>query len=134
MTKIHTYSIAENDNNYHSQQKQLELFPTPVAPLPNRPKPQIVSIPGISPKDPCRYRVTVGSKAIASELDVSEASELAGLIQKDGSRSRSSFWSGEASSISRFRCFCCQRSGGSHEFDLQRSPTFSFPKYPFVNP
>jgi hypothetical protein len=58
--------------------RQLELFPLAA----KRQKPQISSIPGTHPLERNRYQVTVGSKAIASELDADDASQLAKLIEK----------------------------------------------------
>lgn len=62
--------------------KQLKLFPIPVAALPSPRKPQVVSIPGVSPKDPYRYQVKLGGKAIASELTADDAAKLANLIKR----------------------------------------------------
>ena len=54
-----------------SEHQQLELFTSPQ-------KPQISSIPGVSPKIRNRYRVTVGERILASNLTISEALEIAG--------------------------------------------------------
>ncbi len=57
---------------------QLELFQLPQ----KRQKPQISSVPGVSAKDPYRYRVMVGGKAIASELTADAAVTLANLLKR----------------------------------------------------
>jgi hypothetical protein len=58
--------------------QQLELFPLP-KPLPKkRRKPQISSVPGVSVKDPFRYRVMVGDRILGEYLAIDEALQLAG--------------------------------------------------------
>lgn len=64
--------------NSPPQGRQLELFP----PAYKSRKPQIESIPGVSPRDRNRYQVVLGGKAICTRLDASDAAQLASLIQK----------------------------------------------------
>ena len=75
MTKI-TKSIAQNSPP-NKRLKKLSIQGEG-----NCQKPQVISIPGTSPKDPYRYRVTLGSKAIASELTADDAAKLANLIKQ----------------------------------------------------
>jgi hypothetical protein len=51
-------------------------------------KPQISSIPGISPRERNRYRVTLGDKVIGDRLDLDEAIKVAkfGLRPSRGER------------------------------------------------
>jgi hypothetical protein len=61
--------------------KQLNLWEPLQSPVPEavlfRQKPQIVSIPGISPKEPHRYRVTLGGQLLGDRLTMDEALLLA---------------------------------------------------------
>lgn len=52
--------------------QQLELFPL----LKKRQKPQISSVPGVSPKDPKRYRVKLGDEILGDKLTLDEALHL----------------------------------------------------------
>ena len=74
------YIIAQQHNSAQgeaqSQQtgmRQLELFPF----ASQRGKPQISSIPGISPKKRDRYRVMVGDRVLGDRLTLDEALNLA---------------------------------------------------------
>jgi hypothetical protein len=49
--------------------RQLELFPLAT----KRQKPQIVSVPGTSPKERDRYRVMIGNEILGDRLSVNEA-------------------------------------------------------------
>jgi hypothetical protein len=51
---------------------QLELFPQQ-----QKRKPQISSVPGISPKERNRYRVTLGNQVLGDRLTLDEALKLA---------------------------------------------------------
>lgn len=53
--------------------QQLELFPLSG----KRQKPQILSIPGASPKERNRYRVLLGEKVLGDRLTAQEAQRLA---------------------------------------------------------
>jgi hypothetical protein len=72
------YSIADFGNFHHKSCQQLELFPS----FHNRQKPQIESTPGISPKERDRYRVMIGDKVVASQLNADDAAKLADLIKR----------------------------------------------------
>jgi hypothetical protein len=61
---------SKNDNHSH----QLSL---PLALDRNQQKPQIVSIPGISPKQRDRYRVMLGDDILGDRLTLDEALKLA---------------------------------------------------------
>lgn len=63
-------SIARNPL---AEGRQLELFNH----TGNRHKPQISSIPGISPKQRDRYRVTLGNQVLGNFLTIDEALKLA---------------------------------------------------------
>jgi hypothetical protein len=56
-----------------SKGRQLDLFTH----TGNLHKPQIASIPGISPKERDRYRVVLGSKILGDHLSIDEALQLA---------------------------------------------------------
>jgi hypothetical protein len=61
--------------------KQLNLWEPLQSPVPEaelfRQKPQIVSISGISPKEPHRYRVVLGAEVLGDRLNLDEALKLA---------------------------------------------------------
>ncbi len=61
--------------------KQLALWESPQSPVPEaglfRQKPQIASIPGISPKESHRYRVVLGGEVLGDYLSIDEALLLA---------------------------------------------------------
>ena len=61
---------------------------SPQNPVPSaklfRHKPQIVSIPGISPKERNRYRVTLGGQVLGEMLSINEAVEMAKRGGRDG--------------------------------------------------
>ena len=63
-------SSCKNDNHFHThlQSPEATLF---------RHKPQIVSIPGISPKERNRYRVTLGGQVLGERLSIDEAVQMA---------------------------------------------------------
>jgi hypothetical protein len=69
---------SKSKNANHSYQLPLSL-----ASPQNSQKPQIVSVPGISPKERNRYRVVVGTEILADGLTADEAFELTG---KGGAR------------------------------------------------
>jgi hypothetical protein len=58
---------CNNDNHSHQLALSLEL----------RQKPQISSIPGVSPKQRDRYRVVFGSEVLGDRLTLDEAIALA---------------------------------------------------------
>jgi hypothetical protein len=70
-------SGCKNDNHSQTQPQSPEatLF---------RHKPQIVSIPGISPKERNRYRVTLGDQVLGEKLSINEAVEMAKRGGRDG--------------------------------------------------
>jgi hypothetical protein len=61
--------------------KQLNLWEPQQSPVPEvglfRHKPQIVSTPGICPKERCRYRVVLGGEVLGDRLTLDEALKLA---------------------------------------------------------
>jgi hypothetical protein len=61
--------------------KQLTLWESPQNPVPEaelfRHKPQIVSIPGVCPKERSRYRVVLGTEVLGDRLTMDEALLLA---------------------------------------------------------
>jgi hypothetical protein len=63
------------------QSKQLTIWESPQSPVPEaglfRHKPQIVSAPGVSPKERSRYRVTLGGEVLGDRLTLDEALKLA---------------------------------------------------------
>jgi hypothetical protein len=58
---------CKNDNHSHQLALSLEL----------RQKPQISSIPGVSPKQRDRYRVVMGDRILGDRLTLDEALKLA---------------------------------------------------------
>jgi hypothetical protein len=58
--------------------KQLELFPLQVK------KPQVSSIPGVSPKERRRYQVKIGDRIIASHLDIDDALAISAEVSPAG--------------------------------------------------
>jgi hypothetical protein len=58
---------CKNDNHSHRLALSLEL----------RQKPQISSIPGVSPKARRRYKVVFGSEVLGDQLTLDEALQLA---------------------------------------------------------
>lgn len=66
-------SIANYGKSHHNPYQQLELFPLPK----KRQKPQISSIPGVSPKERDRYRVMIGDRILGDKLTLDEALKLA---------------------------------------------------------
>lgn len=74
MKKDYATSIPNYGDYYHNLPgRQLELFTH----TGNRNNPQISSIPGISPKQRDRYRVTLGSQVLGDRLTIDEAIKLA---------------------------------------------------------
>jgi hypothetical protein len=61
--------------------KQLSLWEPLQSPVPEaelfRHKPQIVSTPGVCPKERCRYRVILGNEVLGDRLTMDEALLLA---------------------------------------------------------
>jgi hypothetical protein len=86
-------SGCKSDNHSHPQlekrdasrlsrkAEQLTIWKTPQNPAPSaklfRQKPQIVSISGIPPKEPHRYRVMLGDEILGTHLTLDEAIALA---------------------------------------------------------
>jgi hypothetical protein len=64
--------------------KQLSIWESPQSPVPSaklfRQKPQILSIPGVSPKERHRYQVTLGGQVLGDHLSIDEAL----LLVKEG--------------------------------------------------
>ncbi len=70
--------IAHYGTPYHkSPATQLELFAAPDTGLCLKVKPQISSIPEISPKERRRYRVKLGDKILGDRLTLDEALKIA---------------------------------------------------------
>jgi hypothetical protein len=69
-TRQTTRELGDSQNFLDSRNpsKELTIWESPRTPAPSaklfRHKPQISSIPGISPKEPHRYRVMIGSQAL----------------------------------------------------------------------
>lgn len=61
-------SQAPSSSVFQPKSPQLQRFPK---------KPQISSIPGIAPKERCRYRVTLGDQILGDFLTIDEAIALA---------------------------------------------------------
>jgi hypothetical protein len=80
MTKIRNPIVAQKRQSRQSDgqsPQQLELFAAPDTGLCLKVKPQIPSIPGISPKERRRYRVKLGDKVLGDRLTLDEALQLA---------------------------------------------------------
>jgi hypothetical protein len=86
MQKYHTTNLlyrADIVNKENSQQVEYRQLALPLQlPFIKRQKPQISSVPGTHPLERNRYRVTVGGKAIASNLTADDAAKLANLIKR----------------------------------------------------
>jgi hypothetical protein len=67
---ISVFIIAQEPRQ--SQTRQLELFPSS-----KQQKPQIASIPGVSPRERNRYRVVLGNGILGDRLSIDEAINLA---------------------------------------------------------
>ncbi len=75
LTRDPVTAFSDSDRPEERSQ-QLELFAAPEARLFHQ-KPQIVSIPGISPKVRNRYKVMLGREVLGTELDLDAALQLA---------------------------------------------------------
>jgi hypothetical protein len=71
--------IPDNQESPHSHRTLEGIAPVsdPLKQIKKRKKPQIESIPGISPKESRRYRVKLGDVILATNLTSDEALELA---------------------------------------------------------
>jgi hypothetical protein len=74
--------LEKRDASRLSQKvKQLTLWESPQNPVPEaglfRQKPQIVSTPGVCPKERCRYRVVLGAEVLGDQLNLDAALKLA---------------------------------------------------------
>jgi hypothetical protein len=86
-------SNCKNDNHSHlelekrdasrlsQKPKQLTIWESPQTPVSEvglfRHKPQIVSTPGVCPKERSRYRVVLGGEVLGERLSLDEALKLA---------------------------------------------------------
>jgi hypothetical protein len=68
---------ASNKQSKGRSPQQLDLFAAPDTGLQLKAKPQISSIPGVSPKDSKRYRVKLGHKILGDRLCLDEALKIA---------------------------------------------------------
>lgn len=68
--------LPGNQESPQSNRRLGEKKP-PLNPLKKRQKPQISSIPGVSPKERNRYQVMIGDEVIAARLTSDEAFEVA---------------------------------------------------------
>ena len=80
MNKNRLISISQFSNRYKNKNHPHHLsvpLASPQNPELFRHKPQIVSIPGISPKERNRYRVVLGDRILGDRLTLDEAIALA---------------------------------------------------------
>lgn len=72
-----------SDKHYTTQLSIfVEFTKTPPPLFKKRGKPQVSSIPGISPQEPHRYRVTLGEEILGDRLTIAETLKLAGISAK----------------------------------------------------